>query len=509
MRMPTKKKAPAPKKQASKKPVAKKSPVKKKVSKKVSVPTKKKAPAPKKQASKKPVVQKIVPKVVVPPVTKKETLRLADEKKRKTQQIQPLRGMKDLHPKDAKFWRSAYRGAEQLAEAYNFQYMEVPVLEDANLFVRSIGKGTDVVDKEMYVFGDKDGSSVGLRPEFTAGIARAYITHGMQSDPQPIKVWTCGSLFRHDRPQAGRYREFRQFGCETLGVRDAAIDAELITIGYNYLKDLGIDTHVRINSIGSPEDRANYVIELTAYLRSKRSYLSELSKKRIAKNPLRVLDSKEPQDKEVIEEAPQIIDWLSEDSKKYFMRVLEYLDHVGIPYILDATLVRGLDYYTDTVFEFFRTDTEEGSQNALGGGGRYDRLVEQLGGTPTPASGFGIGLDRVVLALKEIKDNPKAFRHAPKKAPIYFAQLGEQARQQALRLIEELRKEGIITYHNIGKSSLKSQLEQAHKQQVSHALILGQKEVLDGTIIIRDMDSGIQEIIDQAKILKEVGKIVK
>jgi len=473
--------------------------------------TAKKSPDTKKPAAKKKTAAKTTnkpqPKQVVKPITKKEEARLADAKKRKKVQLQPLRGMRDLHPKDSKFWRTAYRAAEQLADAYNFQYMEIPSIEDSSLFIRSIGKGTDVVDKEMYVFDNNDGSKVGLRPEFTAGFARAYISHGMQSESQPVKVWTRGSLFRHDRPQAGRYREFRQFDCETMGVRDAAVDAELVVVAYNYLKDLGIDTHVRINSIGSPEDRANYVIELTAYLRSKRSYLSEASKKRITKNPLRVLDSKEPEDQEILEEAPQIIDWLSDDSKKFFMRVLEYLDHLEVPYILDPRLVRGLDYYTDTVFELYRTDDGEGSQSALGGGGRYDLLIETLGGLPTPASGFAIGLDRVVLALKALNGNYNK-KHLPVKAPIYFAQLGEQARQNALRLIEDLRKEDIIVHHNLGKSSLKSQLELANKQEVTHTLILGQKEVLDGTIIIRDMDSGIQEIIDQGKILREVKKLL-
>lgn len=496
--MPARKKTPTKKSMPAKKTLKKKAPAKKTVRPKTASAKKPKASAKKISVAKKAPAKK----PAAAPTPKKE-------KKEKPKQSQPLRGMRDLHPKDAKFWRSVYRAAEQMAEAYNFNYMEVPVLEDAELFTRSIGKGTDVVDKEMYVFDDKDGSKIGLRPEFTAGFARAYITNGMQADPQPIKLWTAGSLFRHDRPQAGRYREFRQFDCETIGVRDAAVDAELITVAYNYLQDMGLDTHVRINSIGSPSDRANYIVELTAYLRSKRSYLSELSKKRIAKNPLRVLDSKEPQDQEVIDEAPKIIDWLSEDSKKFFMRVLEYLDHLEIPYILDPTLVRGLDYYTDTVFELYQANGEEKSQGALGGGGRYDLLIEQLGGQPTPASGFALGLDRVVLALKEERNNPKALRHAPKKSPIYFAQLGEQARQRALRLIEDLRKENIITFHNLGKSSLKSQLEQANKQGVSHTLILGQKEVQDGTIIIRDMDSGIQEIVDQGKLVREVGKLLK
>ena len=478
------------------------------------MPTQKKTST--KKTTKKTAVKKSAKKETKTVASKKiesQKPEIAEEKpkKRIRNTPAPLRGMKDILPKDAKYWRSVYRAAEAVAEAYNFHYMEVPVLEESGLFVRSIGKGTDVVDKEMYIFEDKDGSKVGLRPEFTAGFARAYVTHGMQTETQPVKVWTSGSLFRHDKPQAGRYREFRQFDCETMGVKDASVDAELIAVAYNFFQDLGINTHVRINSIGSPDDRANYIIELTAYLRSKRSYLSDLSKKRINKNPLRVLDSKEEQDQVIIEEAPQIIDWLSDNSRKYFMRVLEYLDHLEIPYILDTTLVRGLDYYTDTVFELYEVDEEEKKkQGALGGGGRYDLLVEQLGGQPTPACGFAMGLDRTVLALKKNKEkNNKHAHHVLKKTSLYFAQLGEQARQHALRLIEQLRKEDIAVYHNIGKSSLKSQLELADKHGVTHTLILGQKEVQDGTIIIRDMDSGIQEIVDQGKIVKEVKKLIK
>lgn len=417
-----------------------------------------------------------------------------------------LRGFKDITPKHGYLWEALYNGAQSISRAYGFRYTETPILEQASLFVRSIGKGTDVVDKEMYVFEDKDGSKVCLRPENTASMARAFINHGMHSMPQPVKAWYFGQMFRHDRPQAGRYRQFHQFGCETFGVRAPVIDAELISVAYNFLRDLGIETQVHVNSIGTPEDRQRYIIELVGYLRSKRSQLSDLSKKRLTKNPLRILDSKDEGDMAVVEEAPQILDWLSEDSKQYFMSVLEYLDEAGISYVLQPTLVRGLDYYTDTVFELF-TEDEQGQQSALCGGGRYDLLIEQLGGPATPGCGFSVGLERVVLALHRQMDEGVVDLKPP-VPKIYFAQLGEKSRQRSLFLIEQLRRDGIVVGHDLGKTSLKGQLEKANNYGVSHTIILGQKELQDGTIIIRDMESGIQEIIDQKKLSAAVLKIL-
>ena len=276
-----------------------------------------------------------------------------------------LRGMKDILPKHESYWLDVFYTSEAVARAYGYQYMQTPVLEPAQLFIRSIGKTTDVVNKEMYVFEDRDGKKVAMRPELTAGIARAYISNGMHNLPQPVKVWYQGPMFRHDRPQAGRYRQFHQFGCEVLGDRAPVIDAELISIAYNTLRDLGLESIVHVNSIGSEDDRQNYLVELVGYLRSKRAYLSEDSKKRINRNPLRILDSKDEQDIEVVQDAPQIIDWLSQDSKDYFMKVLEYLDELNIPYVLTPTLVRGLDYYTDTVFELYLEDAEEGRRIVL------------------------------------------------------------------------------------------------------------------------------------------------
>lgn len=419
-----------------------------------------------------------------------------------------LRGMKDIIPKDEVYWRTMYHKADSITNAYGFGFIETPALEEASLFNRAIGKDTDVIEKEMYVFEDRDGTKVALRPEWTAGIVRAYLSHGMQTWPQPIKVWSYGAVFRHDRPQAGRFRQFHQFGCETIGERHPSVDAELIVVAYNFLKELGIKTNVHINSIGNAQDRQNYTVELTGYLRSKRSYLCENCKKRITKNPLRVLDCKVEQCVPVVEEAPKIIDWLSEDSKSYFTKVLECLDELQVPYMLQPTLVRGLDYYSDTVFEFYEEKEGEKSQNALGGGGRYDGLIEQLGGVATPASGFALGLERVMSILRA-QESSKDILLEKEWSGIFFAQLGEHARFRTLNLIEQMRNQEIIVRHNLAKFSLKSQLEIANKLGATHTLILGQKEVHDGTIIIRDMDSGNQEIVDQNKVIADIKKLMK
>lgn len=441
------------------------------------------------------------------PVEKTQT---KESEKKEVKALESLRGMKDILPREGKDWSQVYRKAMDIAEAYGFQYMETPVLEPTALFVRSIGKGTDVVDKEMYAFEDKDGSKVCLRPEFTASFVRAHIQHGLLNLPQPVKVWTWGQLFRHDRPQAGRYRQFHQFDCETFGENNPVVDAELISVAYNFLQDLGIECTVHINSIGTVEDRQNYIMELVGYLKTKRSYICEECKKRILRNPLRVLDCKEEGCKVVIQDAPQIIDWLSSKSKNFFMSVIEYLDEMKVEYTLDSTLVRGLDYYCDTVFEIYANGNEEGSQSALGGGGRYDGLVEQMGGRPTPACGFALGMERVIHAMPKVKPAVVAEGAMPVKTPrMYFAQLGDQARRRSLCLIEDLRRKGVTVDFNLAKTSLKTQLELADKVQATHTIIIGQKEVQDGTAIIRDMDSGIQETIDQKKIYQEVMKKLK
>src|SRR3989344_2339655 len=327
----------------------------------------------------------------------------ASEKKLKTYAL--LRGMHDVLPREEKYWKSFYHTAENLAEHFQFSRIETPLLEEANLFIRSIGKGTDVVDKEMYVFEDRDGNKVTLRPEETASVVRAYIMHGMWNMVQPVKLWYWGPMFRYDRPQAGRYRQFNQVGYETIGDADPVADAELILVAHNFYKDLGLPVEIHVNSIGTPEERQRYKVSLVEYYRSKRSYLCDDCKQRLNKNPLRLLDCKQERCQPVKEDAPQIIDWLEEESKNHFMKVLEYLDELAVPYVLRSTLVRGLDYYTRTVFEVYPQVTGEGgAQSALGGGGRYDLLIQEMGGRPAPAAGFSLGVERSVSALKQHMD---------------------------------------------------------------------------------------------------------
>jgi len=417
-----------------------------------------------------------------------------------------LRGMHDILPKEERYWKACYHAAEKLSEYHQFGRIEMPILEEANLFIRSIGRGTDVVDKEMYLFEDRDGSKVCLRPEATASVVRAYNSHGMWNLPQPTKLWYWGAMFRHDRPQAGRYREFFQVGFETMGSIDPALDAELILLAYNFYQDIGLPVEIHVNSIGNLEDREKYKIELVNYYRSKRAYLCEDCKARISRNPMRLLDCKEAGCQPIKEEAPQIINWLGPEAKSHFMKVLEYLDELEIPYVLKPFLVRGLDYYNNTVFEVYPApggvDTaanDEKAQSALGGGGRYDSLVEIMGGRSTQAVGMALGIDRTITAWKQYNEVNKLIVSAP-TYDVYFAQLGEEAKRVSLRLINDLRKSGVKLAYNFCRNSLKSQLETANSLKVPLVIILGQKEVQDKTVIIRDMESGVQEVADQKKI---------
>lgn len=422
--------------------------------------------------------------------------------KKAPQPLSPPRGMRDILPAEQPLWEMIRSACGGMASAYGFERIDTPILEETALFVRGVGKQTDIVEKEMYSFETVGGEKLALRPECTASIMRAYISSGMLNLPQPVKLWYMGPMFRHDRPQHGRYRQFFQFGCEAIGDDDAVTDAQLALLSHGILKDLGIDSTVRINSIGTPESRANYKNALVSYFRSKRAKLSEDDKKRLLKNPLRLLDSKDPAIAEMKAEAPQIVDWLDEESKAHFMRVLEYLDEVAVPYQLDPYLVRGLDYYTKTVFEVYATNEDpESSQSALGGGGRYDGLAEILGGRPTPSVGFALGLDRIASLLRDMKIGVSA-----EIAEVFVAQLGEQGRKKALAVFEELRRSGIRAVEAFSKDSIKAQMEIANRRGVKLAIVIGQKEVLDGTAIIRDMESGTQEIVDARKIVHEIKK---
>ncbi len=414
---------------------------------------------------------------------------------------QALRGMKDILPADQKYWMCVRAAAEAIASAFGFERIDTPVLEEVSLFVRGTGKHTDIVEKEMFSFVDQGGESMALRPEFTPSVTRAYINHGLWNQPQPIKWFTWGPVFRHERPQAGRYRQFTQGGLDVFGDRHPVIDANLIFAAHSLFKDIGLDALVLVNSIGDAASRETYKEALIAHYRAKRSQTCENCKKRLQKNPLRVLDCKEEGCQAVKAEAPQIVDFLNEESKNHFIRVLEYLDELEVPYQLQPHLVRGLDYYSHTVFEIVPAD-EADKHSALAAGGRYDGLVEILGGMPTPAVGFAWGVERIILCLK---DKGVVVPELP-AAEVFVAQLGEPARRKTLALFNSLRKDGVHVAESFSRDALKQQLEIANRLGVRYTVILGQKEVLDGTALIRDMDSGIQEIVDFKKCAAELRK---
>jgi histidyl-tRNA synthetase len=457
--------------------------------------------APAKAAAEKPAKKE--PVKAVPAGRQAPEEAVAAKPKRTPPTPQLLRGMKDILPSEQKYWSLVRGKAAELASAFGFERIDTPIMEETSLFVRGVGKQTDIVEKEMYSFVDQGGEHITLRPEGTAPVVRAYIGHGMWNLPQPVKLFYSGPMFRHERPQAGRYRQLTQAGCEVLGDKHPVVDAELIFVAYSLFKDIGLDVMVQINSIGDAASREAYKVQLVQYYRGKRSSLCENCKKRLVRNPMRLLDCKEEGCVSVRAEAPQIVDYLGEESKNHFMRVLEYLDEMEVPYQLNPHLVRGLDYYSDTVFEITPAeDGEQGSQAALAAGGRYDGLVELLGGNSTPACGFSWGLERAILRIKE-KDVPVPELPGPE---VFVAQLGEPARRKTLALFNALRKEGVRVGESFSRDALKAQLEIANRLGVRYTLILGQKEVLDGTVLIRDMDSGIQEIVDYKKVVPELKK---
>ncbi|MDD5110901.1 MAG: histidine--tRNA ligase [Patescibacteria group bacterium] len=411
--------------------------------------------------------------------------------------VRALRGFRDQLPTEQQYWNHLRATADALATGYGFSWVDTPVLEETGLFSRAAGRQSDIVTKEMYTFTDVDGDTVALRPEFTPGVVRMYLEHGMGSIPQPVKMAYFGPLFRRERPQHGRHRQFYQFGVEVIGSAAPVVDAQLVALAYRFCEQAGLPpVSIQINSLGCAPCRAAFRTELVNYYKPKPRYLCGDCKKRLVKNPLRMLDCKHADCQPYIAGAPQILDWIDDACKKHFMAVVEYLDGMEIPYVLNPYLVRGLDYYTRTVFEIWPTADAVGATAALGGGGRYDDLVALLGGPVTAAAGFAIGLDRIVGMMKENAIVPPQSA-APR---IFVAQIGEAAKIKALQLYERLRQEGFAVCENFSKDSLKSQLEFANRMHAHYAIIIGQKEVLDGTVLLRDMDAGVQEIIGMDKI---------
>ncbi|TET83971.1 MAG: histidine--tRNA ligase, partial [Candidatus Nealsonbacteria bacterium] len=406
-------------------------------------------------------------------------------------------GMHDILPPEQKYFQKIYEVSENIANFYQFQKIETPILEETELFSKGIGFSTDIVGKQMFSLRTKGGDYLTLRPEGTAPVVRAYIEHGMFNLPQPVKLWYFGPNFRYEKPQAGRYRQFWQFGFEVFGEESPVIDAQIIQIFYNILRELKLkNLIIDINSIGDNQCRPYYKKLLVSYFRSRESSLCADCRRRLRENPLRILDCQEEKCQRIISQAPQMIDHLCENCHSHFKEVLEFLDEIELPYHLNPYLVRGLDYYTKTVFEIYEESEEGRAQGALTGGGRYDALVKLLGGKDTSAVGASTGIERIIAAMKT-----KAIRLPQEPRPkIYLAQLGTLAKRKSLKLLEDFRAAKIQVSESFGRDSLKAQLARADKIEVKYTLILGQKEALEGTIIIRDMETGRQETIKTEKV---------
>jgi histidyl-tRNA synthetase len=411
------------------------------------------------------------------------------------------RGTRDLLPTETPTWTRLERLAFELATRYGYRRIETPLFEQAEVFERGIGKVTDVVEKELFRLAPRteESESWALRPEPTAGIVRAFVQHGMQTWPQPVKLVEIGPMFRYDRPQAGRFRQFWQFDVEAIGDPGPAVDAEIIELGVRFYREAGLrGVEVLLNSIGDGACRPAYVAELTAYFETHRDALPALERARLDRNALRLLDSKDPAMAALNAKAPRITDRLCGPCAEHFAAVRAHLDALGIPYRLESGLVRGLDYYTRTAFEYYVAG-REGQQQALGGGGRYDGLVELLGGRPTPAIGFGVGLDRLVLALTEA--DVAATPEAAQVAVVVGADAEDTVTR--LRIATELRAAGVTARADLGRRKLGKQLEAAARDGAHFAVIVGD-ELTDGDVSLRDLPAGTQKIVPMADLAREI-----
>ncbi|HMS85311.1 MAG TPA: histidine--tRNA ligase [Nitrospira sp.] len=400
--------------------------------------------------------------------------------------IKGIKGVKDLLPEETPRWRFIEESARRWATRYGFHELRIPIFEVTTLFARSIGASTDIVEKEMYTFQDRDGTSLTLRPEGTAGTVRAYIEHNRGAIPVPQKYFYTGPMFRHERPQAGRLRQFHQFGVESYGMADPHADIEVIALLWRILNNLGLPSlTLEINNLGQTADRDAYRPILIAYLKEHETGLCGNCKHRIAANPLRVLDCKVPECRTITEPAPRLSDFLSDNARSYFAHVLAGLEAIKIPYTLNHRLVRGLDYYNLTTFEV--TATNLGAQNAVGAGGRYDGLVETLGGASTPAVGFAVGLERIAMLLP---DSHKSI--VATDATVYVAGFGLKGSVAGLTALEELRVSGISAVSDFRSTTLKAHLRQADRLRCQFALLLGDDEVAKGVAVLRNMESKAQ-----------------
>jgi histidyl-tRNA synthetase len=412
---------------------------------------------------------------------------------------QAPRGTSDTLPQEQAYWRYLEQMVARTARLYGYERLDTPTFEDTGLFARSVGEDTDIVTKEMYTFEDRGGSPLTLRPEGTAPVCRAYLEHGMKNQPQPVKLYYIASIFRYERPQAGRYRQHYQFGYEAIGDGDPALDGEVIDMAWQFFKSVNLSRlTLQINSIGCKQCRPGYVAVLKDYYKSHTGELCPDCRSRLTRNPLRLLDCKQDACREIASQAPKSTSHLCPECAEHFRQLKRYLKLLGLHFVTNHQLVRGLDYYTRTVFEI--QPKGGGPQSTLAGGGRYDDLIEELGGRPTPAIGFAAGLERIILNLKKQKiDVPPLPR-----PPVFIAYIGEAAKNEAVRLAAELRRGDIGVIAALGDRSLKAQLRQANSLGASCAVIIGEEELASGRVIVRDMASAEQKSVPLAELPKEL-----
>ncbi len=405
-------------------------------------------------------------------------------------------GMHDILPEDQPYWQKLRRTFQRVASTYGFGRLDTPILEYTAVFLKGVGQGTDIVEKEMYYFEDKGGDSLALRPEFTAGIVRAYLECGMRSKPQPVKLSSIGPLFRRDRPGAGRFRQFYQINAEIIGTADPAADAELLDMAVFFSRQIGLSAvTVLVNSTGCPACKPPYIEELVTFLKGRSDHLAPLDRERIERNPLRVLDSKEPGTQDALEGLPLLRDYLCEGCREHHDTVTNLLGAIDLPYREEPRLVRGLDYYTRTVFEVISDNTPE--VGTVLGGGRYDGLAEILDGPPTPAVGFAGGLERMILALKQEEEKPLE----PDTADVFVAYIGGGTKEVAFSLTQKLRAAGHATILTLGDRGLKSQMKLADRTGAAYSIIVGEGELREGKVQLRDMRRSTQELLSPDDVI--------
>ncbi|MFH1652062.1 MAG: histidine--tRNA ligase [Chloroflexota bacterium] len=409
------------------------------------------------------------------------------------------RGTSDILPEEQPYWRYVEQQAARLCQLYGFARIDSPVFEETGLFSRSVGAGTDIVEKEMYTFTDKGGNMITLRPEGTAPVCRAYLEHGLHNLPQPVKLYYFAEIFRYERPQAGRMRQHSQFGCEAIGDGDPALDAEVIDMAWRLLLSLGLqDISLQLNSIGCRQCRPAYLEKLKGHYATRLDSLCPDCRTRFQRNPLRLLDCKNPACQPAAESAPFSADHLCPECAQHYELLQRYLGRLAIPFAANHRLVRGLDYYTRTVFEF--QPAEGGAQSTICGGGRYDDLMAELGGKPTPAIGFATGIERIILNLKK----QGVSIPLPPAPAVFLADMGGATREAAVRLAARLREDGISVISAPGKESLKAQLRQANTLGVRYTVILGEEELKNGSAALRDMSSANQQIVPLEEIPRKI-----